>query len=406
MHHPLKYPDWLTRRRVAQLATILAVISIAALFYRFATVSGIYDYKGLLIGGDYSAFWSSGRMALEGRAGDAYDLKMQFEHLSTALNDPDAPKIAWLHPPIFFLVVTPLSAMPYTISVYCWLLMGGTLYLSLIWHLDKSWLALALGVSFPVALINVSAVQTGLIFCALYGFAMLSIARRPGLAGFLIGLMAIKPHLCIMIPFVLWFSGHYRVFVSATITVIGLCIATSLVFGPEIWTDFLRGTHVSRSLILESGGVDWYKLQSAFTILRTWGGSVIVAYSVQICIALAVTVSTIWIWRSQADPSLKSAAMMTGACLVTPYILDYDLVILAPALGWMCLYGCRRGFLAYEQAGMACIWLVASFMRSWGEEYSIPVGLMMSSGLYLLIIRRVWHEVRTVRLTAPTPAII
>ena len=86
-------------------------------------------------------------------------------------------------------------------------------------------------------------------------------------------------------------------------------------------------------------------LQSAFAAVRLWGGPVALAYAAQVTIVLAVAFFLVRIWRSESALAFKAAALIAGAILATPYALDYDLVVMGPALAFLAAYGLKRGFL-------------------------------------------------------------
>jgi hypothetical protein len=45
--------------------------------------------------------------------------------------------------------------------------------------------------------------------------------------------------------------------------------------------------------------------------------------------ALMLTASLAWLWQSDAAFELKAAGLATASLLATPYVLDYDPIVLA-----------------------------------------------------------------------------
>jgi alpha-1,2-mannosyltransferase len=70
-----------------------------------------------------------------------------------------------------------------------------------------------------------------------------------------------------------------------------------------------------------------------------WGGSVETAYAAQAGLALAVAATLVWLWRASAAYELTAAALACACLLTTPYVLDYDLVVLAVAIAYFTRYG-------------------------------------------------------------------
>jgi alpha-1,2-mannosyltransferase len=77
------------------------------------------------------------------------------------------------------------------------------------------------------------------------------------------------------------------------------------------------------------------------------GGGIASAYVVQIVVAAIVAATVLWIWRRNIQFELKGSALATGIPLVSPYILYYDLVVLALPIAWLALEGRRSGFLPF-----------------------------------------------------------
>jgi len=155
MRYDLKHAGWLTERRVSSIALILFVVSCIPIAFVLATSDGLYDFNGRLLGTDYSAFWSAGRLALDGQAGNAYDVALQGDHLKSEFANPDVLISPWLHPPTFYLVVTPLATLPYLLSLACWGGAGLLSYILMIRHHDTRGIALLLAVAFPPVLNNI-----------------------------------------------------------------------------------------------------------------------------------------------------------------------------------------------------------------------------------------------------------
>ena len=67
---------------------------------------------------------------------------------------------------------------------------------------------------------------------------------------------------------------------------------------------------------------------------------------------------------SQIGAGYKGAALCLGALLATPYRLDYDLMLLAPAIALIAAEGVARGFLPYERLALALLWITPVAART------------------------------------------
>jgi hypothetical protein len=140
--------------------------------------------------------------------------------------------------------------------------------------------------------------------------------------------------------------------------------------------------------VLEQGGTGWEKIQSVFSTARMWGASVQSAYTIQFALALLLAASLAWLWHSDAAFELKAAALATGSLLATPYVLDYDLVVLAIAIAYVARYGLGHGFRSFEVSLLAAAWIAPLLSRTIAGITGIPLGLMVVSALYFFTLRR------------------
>ena len=108
---------------------------------------------------------------------------------------------------------------------------------------------------------------------------------------------------------------------------------------------------------MSDGWADWGKLQTAFGLTRTLGGSETLAWTLQGGVALVAAVGVAWLWRSRACHEIKAAALGCGVMLATPYLYTYDLVVLAVPLAFLFRLGRARGFLPTNcpAIGLACL---------------------------------------------------
>jgi hypothetical protein len=106
--------------------------------------------------------------------------------------------------------------------------------------------------------------------------------------------------------------------------------------------------------------------------------------------------ATAWIWYQDQDVRLKGAALLIGTLLSTPYVLDYDFVLLGMANALMVSYGLQRGFVPWEKTAMALMWLLPSAVRS--------LNTFAPAGFLLLIVALAFVLTHVRRETAVVPS--
>ena len=211
--------------------------------------------------------------------------------------------------------------------------------------------------------------------------------RREFLAGVLFGLLAYKPHFGMLLPFVLAAGGYWRAFAAAAVTVLA-CIALTLsVWGWPEWQAFFDSIHSTRTIVFESGDTGFRKFQSAFTWVRSLGGSLTAAYGLQAIVTAGVLILCTRIWRGAADLRLKGAALLVGALLSTPYVLDYDFIVLGMAIALLASYGLDCGFKPWDKTLLALAWFMPLVARPIARTIYLPIGLLTLVALFVVRTR-------------------
>ncbi|MEQ8935560.1 MAG: glycosyltransferase family 87 protein, partial [Amphiplicatus sp.] len=327
-------------------------------------------------------------MAQEGRAPLAYDWTAHYAEQQQVFDDPEIEFYGWHYPPFFLLAAALLALLPYTVSWLVWMTATLPLYLASIRAILPEKGALLAAAAFPAVFVNVIHGQNGFLTAALIGAAMLLLDRRPLVAGVLVGLLAYKPQFGVLIPLALIAAGRWRSFAAAVATVLMLIAFSTLVFGPDVWRAFAESGHLTRTVVLESGNTGWEKIQSLFSALRALGAPVGAAYAAQGALFAGVGASLVWLWRSAAAQELKAAGLIVASLLATPYVLDYDLVALGPAIAFLAVLGLRDGFRPYEKTLLALAFFAPVAARPVAAATLIPLGLIVMLALYAFILGR------------------
>lgn len=404
----LRSGGWLTRERARLVALALIAAFAVGAGFLIGTSDGLNDRFGRPLGTDFSNVYAAGSYVLDGEPAAPFDPPKQFAR-EKAIFGQATQFYGWHYPPYFLGLAAALAAMPYWLALLVW--QGVTLVLYLLairaivaspstgrGKIKNDWLLFAL--AFPAVFINLGQAHNGFLTAALIGAALVQIDRRPILAGVLIGLLAYKPQFGVLIPLVLIASGRWRAFAAAAATVALMTLVVTLALGSEVWAAFFASAKFTRSVVLEQGGTGWFKIQSVFSWVRMWGGGVALAYAAQIAVILVIAAALVWLWRSPAAYPLKAAGLLIASLLATPYSLDYDLMVLAPAIAYLCADGIARGFAPYEKTVLAALWIVPLIARSIPQATLVPLAVpMMLLGVAILLRRamtdcgvpRLWH---------------
>jgi hypothetical protein len=407
---------WLTRARLRFWVFALLTASAAGLIILVVTSDGRNDAFDRPLGTDFSNFYAAGTSVREGRPAQPFDPAAHHAR-QKELFGPNTPFYGWPYPPFFLFVTAALALMPYPLALAVW--QGVTLAIYLLamrvlvsvacgqtqddrsgppapaatsdataQHPWRDPLFLGLALAYPAVFVNLGHGQNGFLTAALLAGGLALLDRRPAISGILFGLMIYKPQFGLMIPVALVAGGRWRVFAAAAVTCALLLIATLVVFGPETWRAFFVSAATTRSVLLEAGDTGWHKLQGVFPWVRAWGGAVPLAYAAQGAATLAAAAVVVILWRGPARPALKGAALAVATLVAAPQSLDYDLMILAPAIALMAADGLTRGFRDYEKTALAAIWLAPLIARQIAEHTRVPIGAIAMLAMMLLVFRR------------------
>lgn len=397
----LRSGDWLTAERARGYSLILLVICGLAFTGWIAMSDGLIDRNGKPIGTDFSNVYAAGTLTWQGRSAEAYDPARQHAAEKATFGGREVPFYGWHYPPFFFAVAFLVAALPYALGLALWLAASFAAYLAALGAILPRPGTLLIASAFPAVFINVGHGQNGFLTAALLGGALCVLDRRPWLAGVLIGLLAYKPQFGVLIPVALLASQRWSCVLAAIATIAALVAVSFAALGGDVWHAFLDSMNFTQVIVLEQGGTGWEKIQSAFSAARNWGADVHTAYAVQAALGLTLAATIAWLWRSDTAFELKASALATASLLATPYVLDYDLVVLALAIAFFARHGLRCGFHDYEISLLAAAWIVPLISRALAGATGIPAGLIVMLALYAVTLRRAARDRETVSTRAP-----
>jgi hypothetical protein len=389
MMRALREANWLTPDRARAWSLMFAIATAALLLLALGWVAAsggrATDPAGRPIGTDFASFHAAAALALSGRPEAAYNIAA---HAAAQWAETGATEhyFAFFYPPTFLLVLLPLGTLPYLTALAAWLVLTGGLYAAALRALAGRALPGLVAFAFPAVLMNAGHGQNALLSAALFRFAAAFLDRRPAVAGICIGLLCYKPHLAILAPVALAASGRWRAFVAAAATVAGMVVLSALVFGIETWRGFVAGAPLATAT-LEQGLVGAEKMVSTFAAVRLLGGGLTLAYAAQGVMALVAAILLARAARS-ADGAALGALLAAAATLVSPFLVDYDLAILAVPLVWAFAQAQRTGFLPWEKVVLGAAFLLPVLARGAATLLWVPIGPIVCAALFAMAFRR------------------
>jgi hypothetical protein len=301
---------WLNRERLAFYPAVLFLLYLvfAALWTALTLAHGMMDPVGIPFGHVFIEFWTAAKAALGPRPEAIYDFPT-FYAMQQAVVASVRPLYPWHYPPVLLLFLVPFALVPYLWAVPLWIAASLAAYLTLVKRLALERRLLWIGLAFPGALLTLHIGQFGLLLVAALGWGLLLLDERPVMAGASIALLAVKPHLFLLVPLALLVSRRWTAFATAALVVILLVAASWLAFGSDSWLALLGNLHAfggahrllppatGRAADVE-GFLLWNWQPSVFVMARQLGLASSAAYLLQAAAALAASTSTTMTWCS------------------------------------------------------------------------------------------------------------
>jgi arabinofuranan 3-O-arabinosyltransferase len=363
----------------------LAVFNAAMLVSLYFAHEWLIDAEGHFIHTDFVNVWAAGRLALEGHPAQAWDWGIHKQVQVAMLGYDYVGDYTWHYPPPFLFVAMVLAHFSYAYGLVGWAASSFVPYLAMMRGAVGQRFGLIVGAAFPVVLANTMAGQNGFFTAALLGGTLVLLPTRPVLSGICLGLVSYKPQYGLLFPFALIAASQWTVFFTAAATTAALALISWIAFGTESWLAFFHWMPLLSQACFTEGRATFYKLQSVFGLVRTFGGSEQLAWTFQWIMSATVLAGVVMLWRSRADYPLKAAALAAGTLLLTPYLFLYDMMVLAVPVAFLLRAGLAEGFRSGELAALACaMGLLIAF-----PFFEVPLGLASTLVVASLIVRRI-----------------
>jgi alpha-1,2-mannosyltransferase len=379
---------WLNRQRLAVYSlAFLCVYLFLGVYLTLKFRQGV-DPLGNPIGCDFITFWAASRLDLAGNAVGAYDPQLLFEAEKAAIPGTGFNAVSpWQYPPMFLLLVLPLSLLPYFVALATFLASTFALYFVTVGKiLSRRECVLPL-LAFPAVFINVGGGQNGFLTAALASGVLLLLDRRPAWSGVLLGLLTIKPQLGLLFPLALLCGQRWRVLLFASLTAAAFLGLSLFVLGPDTLPAFIGRLPIVAQW-LSDGSLPLKKMPTFFALVRLLGAPTTIAYAIHGVIAAAVAAAVAWVWLRCRDGSLRSASLLAGTVLISPYLYDYDLVCLAPAIAWFIDYALRHGWRRGEREVLVATWLLPGCVIIIHHLLHVQLAPFVLLAFFLIILRR------------------
>lgn len=394
------------RNRIGTSVIVLLLLCLLVLNFS-PNFKSVDSSRSSPFGGDFLQEWVGGKILLSDQRGKLYDT----EFFASRQHDPGALGFHWneasyyppIYPPGYYLVVSPLSQIPYQTAAVVWLL-GSLFCLFLVFYLvgrhhpmgDYVWIwgpLLALVFTPVLFSLNIGH-KSMLILLVLTSTYLLLYHKKAFWAGLVLGAIAFKPHYILLLALMMLLQRDWRFVGGLAVSGIGwllLCVCA----GPFLLLDYVT-TLAGTTDYTQQGG---YQLTMAHGLVSSselslgwldgfvskWAGRLV---AVGVVIALAITLRRKVDSRS-AQFAAWFSAIVIATVLVSPHFYQYDLTILIlPLLLGIYYVDIRRDLYAKMlTVTMLAFVVMAGLFQPVAAMTGVQISLFLLIAWLLLVVR-------------------
>ena len=269
----------------------------------------------------------------------------------------------WVYPPYTLLLALPFGLLPWwaNYAVFQGLSLAGFVAALSLWAPPgRRWVFILGVLGCAATAFTFGSGQNSFLTAGLVTGGIWLMHRRGVAAGVLLGLLAFKQQLAVLVPVALAAAGAWRAMAAAAVTVAVLLAGSLVVPGVAMWQAWLHlllGGDPAFHNWVNEGRLHG---QSVFTCAVVAGVSEHAANLLQLA-AMGISALCVFVaFARQSAPPRQLAVLLCGMILAAPHVGNYDAIMLGEA-AMLVLVG--SGFV--PGAGMAAlavaVWCALSF---------------------------------------------
>ncbi len=318
--------------------SIVGFLGFSFPFIRFYLPShGIIDVNGNIVGDDFVNVWFGARLAMRNEMHALYFPSEYVQHMAGAFSQHFYDHNFSYFPNVLPLILV-FGLLPYLPSLAFWTFFGTASLIAALKRNKFSQLSLAslfLIAFSPANILNAIGGQNGAFTGALFLGGLFLCRASPLTAGVLFGILTVKPHLGILIPFVLLLQRNWRCIASASVTALLLITTSVLIWGIAPWQYYMAGTMPFQTEFLSVHRPDAknmlmpgpYEDLSTLMHVPEW-------YAVIICVCIGM--AALWMsFHLLIKEGLTPRVILmlaTTTLIILPYGFEYDMGAITGAL--------------------------------------------------------------------------
>jgi hypothetical protein len=367
--------------------------------------------------GDFLNEWAGGWIVRAGERARLYDpgyfIAIQHDERLVDFRlraDSHAPMV---YPPVYYLAVSPLSALPYREAAWVWVALTLACFAATIVLLARALgddasldgpapasgrlrrivavAGLPLAVSFMPFAENLVSGQKATLWLVIFTITLVALRRGHSLAaGMVFGLLAVKPQLALVVPLVLLVKGERRFALGALATA-ALAIAGSLAMGWDVAVAYVRFAADSADFIRRQPAY-LHRLHSLYGFFTLLAGEPTATVRIATVVAAAFVMALVArLVRGPLDVGSarfleQFSGLVLATVLLSPHLLTYDLTLLLLPIVLCGTLLLRGGLVAARRRPV--LWLLVAVYVACGVSPSIAraTGVQLTTPIMVALL--------------------
>jgi hypothetical protein len=311
--------------------------------------------------GDGWQWWSGSYLARYGQIGTLFH-----PELMAAWHGPTGcAGHTWSYPPSMLVLVLPLAALSPLASIA---LFDGLGILGFAWAIrlagikGRLWFAMMFS---PVVIYNLVANQNGAWFGTFLVAGLALSETSPVFGGILLGLLSVKPQLCVLLPAYLLGRRNWRCIAGAGLTALALVVVSIFLFSWQSWVLFVSAVIPAQQAVLSVATMQHgsFMFITIYALAHWAGLSAGWSNIIQLgCSVLVMLVVFFMARQERIEVAVKWALLAILGVLATPYMQRYDMFGVTFACGLL-FQRCAADKPDFVIRGaLALLWVIPGLM--------------------------------------------
>ncbi|RKT99379.1 hypothetical protein C7H84_31965 [Burkholderia sp. Nafp2/4-1b] len=390
---PRRFPHWLNRDRVRLYAAAALFAELLFICVYLLRVHWSQTSLPEPLAQDVAPIWGAAWLAAHGFGINAWNLPSLFELEKIAIPTMQAGNgsLPWLYPPTMLMFVLPLGWLPYMLALVLWLGTTYALFVTTIRKIVQREAALLCALAFPGAFLAVIVGQTSLLTASLAGIGLLTLNRRPVVAGICFGMLTMKPQMSVLFPLALLCAGQWRALSAWAATIVGGFALSTLLFGFDAWVLFVHCMHAAYQIV-GAGHARLARMPTLFVLATGLGWPGYVALGLQLLSAATAALVVVYAWRGACSYALRAATLACASLVVGPYLYDYDLTWYGLVIAWYARYAWTHGWRRFDREWLLLLWVMPLAGLVLVPHLSFQFMPLVTLGSLALLVGRIAQE--------------